>query len=319
MVSERSDPVPGGPAQAPTRLAPGPAAPLRRLRVRWAWLFLAPSLLAAAAVAGWPLARTATFAFTDARLTELAAARWVGLENFVWILEDPDWWRAVWNTLVFTACSVSLELILGLAFALLLSVQLRGRRALQAVALIPWAVPTIVSARMWSWMYHDVYGVMNDLLLRLGAIDAPVAWLADPKTAMAAVIMTDVWKATPFVTLLLLAGLQTIPGHVYAAARIDGAGPVRTFVHVTLPLLRPAIAVALVFRTLDALRVFDLIYVMTSNSPATATVSIYARQRLIDFQDVGLGSAASLLIFVLVGLVSVAYVASLRPATEEAR
>ncbi len=319
MVSEPSDPLSGAAAQAPTRVAPGPGLPLRRLRVRWAWLFLAPSLLAAAAVAGWPLARTATFAFTDARLTELAAAQWVGLENFVWILKDPDWWRSVWNTLVFTVCSVSLELILGLAFALLLSTEVRGRSALRAVALIPWAVPTIVSAQMWSWMYHDMYGVINDLLLRLGAVDAPVAWLADPETAMAAVIMTDVWKATPFVTLLLLAGLQTIPEHVYAAARIDGAGAVRTFAHVTLPLLRPAIVVALIFRTLDALRVFDLIYVMTSNSRATATVSIYARQHLIDFQDVGYGSAASLLIFILVGLVSVAYVASLRPATEEAR
>jgi trehalose/maltose transport system permease protein len=282
-------------------------------------LFLAPSLLAAAAVAGWPLARTATFAFTDARLTELDAARWVGLENFIWILKDPDWWRAVWNTLVFTACSVSLELVLGLGFALLLNAGLRGNRALRAVAIVPWAVPTIVSAQMWSWMYHDIYGVINDALLRLGAIEAPVAWLADPETAMAAVIMTDVWKATPFVTLLLLAGLQTVPDHLIAAARVDGAGPVRTFLHVTLPLLRPAIVVALVFRTLDALRVFDLIYVMTSNSRATATVSVYARQHLIDFQDVGYGSAASLLIFVLVGLVSIAYVTALKPATEEAK
>ncbi|MFQ5953755.1 MAG: carbohydrate ABC transporter permease [Kiloniellales bacterium] len=297
----------------------GRAFPLRRLRVRWAWLFLAPSLVAAAAVAGWPLLRTASFAFTDARLSELDAARWIGVENFVAILGDPGWWRAVWNTLVFTVASVSLELVLGLAFALMLNARLRGRPALRAVALVPWAVPTIVCAQMWSWMYHDVYGVLNDLLLRLGVIEAPVAWLADPATAMAAVIMTDVWKATPFMTLLLLAGLQIIPDHVYAAARIDGAGPLRILVHITLPLLRPAIVVALIFRSLDAFRVFDLIYVMTSNSRATATVSVYARQHLIDFQDVGYGSAASLLVFLLVGLISIGYVASLRPATEAAR
>lgn len=166
-------------------------------------------------------------------------------------------------------------------------------------------------------MYHDVYGVVNDLALRLGLVDAPVAWLAEPATAMAAVIMTDVWKATPFMTLLLFAGLQTIPGHLYEAARVDGAGALRRFWHVTLPLLRPAMLVALVFRTLDALRVFDLIYVMTSNSRATATVSVYARQQLIDFQDVGYGSAASLLIFLLAGLATVAYVAALRPGLEQ--
>ena len=258
-------------------------------------------------------------AFTDAELGQRDAAAWIGINNFLLILTDPVWWRAVWNTLVFTVCSVVLEFGLGLSFALLLNTQLRGQPGLRAIALIPWAVPTVVSAQMWGWMFHDVYGVFNDLLLGLGAIEAPVAWLADPATAMAAVILTDVWKATPFVTLLLLAGLQTVPTSVLDAARIDGAGPLRTFVHVTLPLLRPAIVVVLVFRTLDAFRVFDLIYVMTSNSQATATVSVYARQQLIDFQDVGVGSAASLLIFVLIAIASVAYVASLRPVTEEAR
>lgn len=294
-----------------------PARPLQQRRVLWAWAFLAPALAAAAAVAGWPLLRTAMLAFTDARLGAPVGPRWVGLENFALVLADPDWWLAVWNTALFTVCSVALELVLGLAFALLLGAGLKGRRALQAVALVPWAVPTIVAAQMWSWMYHDVYGVVNDLALRLGLVDAPVAWLAEPATAMAAVIMTDVWKATPFMTLLLFAGLQTIPGHLYEAARVDGAGALRRFWHVTLPLLRPAMLVALVFRTLDALRVFDLIYVMTSNSRATATVSVYARQQLIDFQDVGYGSAASLLIFLLAGLATVAYVAALRPGLEQ--
>lgn len=295
------------------------SGPLARLRRRWAWAFLAPALLAAALVAGWPLLRTGVLAFTDARLGDAAGGRWIGLDNFLWLLSDPDWWQAVWNTVVFTVISVAFELALGLAFALLLNNRMPGRGGFRAVALIPWAVPTVVSAQMWSWMYHDVYGVLNDLALRLGMIDAPVAWLAEPATAMAAVILTDVWKATPFVTLLLLAGLQGVPAELHAAARIDGAGAWRRFLYITLPLLRPAIAVALIFRTIDALRVFDLIYVMTSNSRATATVSVYARQQLIDFQETGYGSAASLLIFVLVGLISVAYVALLRPAVEEAR
>jgi trehalose/maltose transport system permease protein len=290
-----------------------PRAPLAARRARTAWLFLLPMLAILAAVAGWPLLRTAGFAFTDAYLADLAAARWVGFENFAFALTDPGWWNAVWNTLVFTVLTVSLQFALGLVIALALNRRFRGRGPLRAIVLIPWAVPTVVSAQMWRWMYHDVYGVVNDLLLRLGLIEAPVAWLAGGATAMAAVVITDVWKATPFMALLLLAGLQTIPAQLYEVARVDGVGPIRTFLHITLPLLRPAIAVALIFRTLDALRVFDLIYVMTSNAEATATVSVYARQQLIDFQDVGYGSAVSMLVFVLVGLVSVAYVAGLRP------
>jgi trehalose/maltose transport system permease protein len=166
---------------------------------------------------------------------------------------------------------------------------------------------------MWRWMYHDIYGVVNDLLLRAGLIDGPIAWLAQPATAMAAVVLTDVWKTTPFVTLLLLAGLQTISQDMHDAAKMDGAGPLQRLRFITLPMLKPAIAVVLVFRALDALRVFDLIYVMTSNSRATASVSVYARHQLIDFQDIGLGSAASVLIFALIGAVSVVLVAALRP------
>ncbi len=284
-----------------------PAVSLGGGRRRRAWVLLAPSLLAAALVAGWPLLRTFGLAFGS------------GFDDFALVLTDPDWWRAVGNTLAFTVASVALEFALGLGFALLLNAGLKGAGALTAVALIPWAVPTVVAAKMWSWMYHDVYGVVNDLALRLGLIEAPVAWLADPGSAMAAVVLTDVWKATPFVTLLLLAGLRTIPPQLYDAARADGAGPLGCFLYVTLPLLRPAILIALTFRSLDALRVFDLIYVMTTNSRTTATVSVYARQLLIDFQETGPGAAASVLIFALVGLAAVAYVAALRPAMEPAR
>ncbi len=284
---------------------------LARRRARTAWAFLAPALLLLVAVAGWPLARTAMLAFTDARLGEPGA--WVGLENLAWALRDPVWWISVRNTFVFAVCAVSIELVLGLALALVLNAPLRGRGAMRAAALIPWAIPTVVAAQMWRWMYNDAYGVVNDLGLRLGLIDAPVAWLAGDATAMAAAVVADVWKATPFVALLLLAGLQTIPAQLHEAARVDGAGPVRRFFAVTLPLLKPAIAVAVVFRALDALRVFDLFYVMTGNAEATATMSIYARQQLVDFQDAGYGSAIALLAFATIGLASMALVLLLRP------
>jgi trehalose/maltose transport system permease protein len=282
-------------------------------KARTAWLFLTPAIVMLAAVAGWPLLRTVRFAFTDAQLTALDSAHWVGLENFAALLADPDWWHAVAVTLVFTVVSVGLEFALGLIVALVLDAPFLGRGALRAAMLIPWAVPTVVSAQMWRWMYNESYGVINDLLLRLGLIQAPVAWLANDRTAIAAVIVTDVWKATPFVALLLLAGLQNISEELYDAAKIDGAGPLARFLRITLPLLRPAIAVALIFRTLDALRVFDLIYVMTSNSRSTATISVYARQQLVDFQDVGYGSAASSVIFVIIALAGIGYIAVLKP------
>ena len=282
-------------------------------KARTAWLFLAPAIAILGAVAGWPLIRTVSFAFTDAQLSALGAARWIGVQNFTDLLADPDWWHAVAVTLIFAVVSVTLEFILGLIVALVLHARFRGRGALRAAMLIPWAVPTVVSAQMWRWMYNDSYGVINDLLLRLGLIHAPVAWLANDRTAIAAVIVTDVWKATPFVALLLLAGLQNISEELYDAAKIDGAGPLARVRRITLPLLRPAIAVALIFRTLDALRVFDLIYVMTSNSRATATISVYARQQLVDFQDVGYGSAASSVIFVIIALAGIGYIAVLKP------
>lgn len=287
-----------------------------RYRLRAARWLLLPALALLALVAGWPLLRTIALAFTDATLAQPGPAAWVGLENFAYLASDRTWWRAVGNTLAFAAVSVALELALGLAVALVLRRVFPGSGLLRAVVLLPWAIPNVVSARMWAWMAHDVYGVLNDALLRLGVLAEPVAWLADPLTALGMVVVADVWKTTPFVALLLLAGLQAIPGELYEAARVDGAGPLRCFRHVTLPLLRPAIAVALVFRLLDALRVFDVVYVMLGTSRATTTVSVYARQQLIDFQDFGYGSAAAFAVFVLVALATVAVLTGLRVRME---
>jgi trehalose/maltose transport system permease protein len=271
-------------------------------------LFLAPMLLVLAVSAGWPLARTVFFALTDARLSGLAEARFVGSENFwnsAWggLLSDPAWWNAVGNTLIFATASVAAETVLGVVIALVLDRSFRGRGVVRAVVLIPWAIPTIVSAKMWTWMLHDQFGVVNDLLLSARVIAEPVAWLADPDTALAAVILVDVWKTTPFMALLVLAALQVLPGDIYEAARIDGAGPATRFFRITLPLIWPALMVAVVFRSLDALRMFDVVYAMTGTSDDTMTMSVFARQQLVEFQDVGYGSAASTLLFLTVGVV----------------
>ncbi len=278
-----------------------------RERVRSAWLFTSPMLVVLALVAGWPLLRTIWFGFTDARLDDMAAAEFIGLGNFVLLAEDETWWRAVRNTVWFTVVSVSLETVLGMIIALVLNARFAGRGLMRAAVLIPWAIPTIVSAKMWGWMYHDQFGVVNDVLLALGVIAEPVAWTADPGLAIYAVIAVDVWKTTPFMALLLLAGLQMLPAECYESARVDGVNPVKVFFRITLPLIKPALMVAVIFRALDALRVFDLIYVLTSNSEDTMSMSVYARQQLVDFQDVGFGSAASTMLFMIIAAFTVLY------------
>ncbi|MEE8123506.1 MAG: sugar ABC transporter permease [Alphaproteobacteria bacterium] len=278
-----------------------------RGRIRSAWLFTSPMLVVLALVAGWPLLRTIWFAFTDARLDDMAAAEFIGLGNFVLLAEDETWWRAVRNTVWFTVVSVSLETVLGMIIALVLNARFAGRGLMRAAVLIPWAIPTIVSAKMWGWMYHDQFGVVNDVLLALGVIAEPVAWTADPGLAIYAVIAVDVWKTTPFMALLLLAGLQMLPAECYESARVDGVHPVKVFFRITLPLIKPALMVAVIFRALDALRVFDLIYVLTSNSEDTMSMSVYARQQLVDFQEVGFGSAASTMLFMIIAAFTVLY------------
>jgi trehalose/maltose transport system permease protein len=280
----------------------------QKKRTRLAWAYLAPLLVTLALVAAWPLLRTIAFSLTDANLSDLSQWQFVGLDNYVYLLSDPQWWRAVGNTLLFTLLSVGLETILGLVIALTINAHMPGRGLVRAAILIPWAIPTVVSAKMWAWMLHDLYGVVNALLMTLGLIDRPWAWLADPTLSMAAVVLVDVWKATPFMALLTLAALQVLPQDIYEAARVDGVGPVKAFFHITLPLIRPALLIAIIFRGLDALRVFDVIYVLTGNNESTATMSVYARQQLVDFQDVGFGSTAATCLFVIVALITTAVI-----------
>ena len=226
--------------------------------------------------------------------------RFIGLANFRFLLQDARFWSALGHTAYFTAVAIAVELLLGLPVALLLH---RGRGLLRAAVLLPWAIPTAVSARMWAWLFNADYGLLHRL--------APgIDWLGSPSTALHAAILVDVWKTTPFVALILLAGLQTIPDDVYEAASIDGAGRARTFVSVTLPLLRPAILVALLFRSLDAFRVFDAIYVLTEGGPANATetLSIYAYKTLMRSGDFGYGSTLSVATFACVLVIGLVFV-----------
>lgn len=235
------------------------------------------------------------------------------------VLADPLWWMAVGNTLRFSIMSVSLELVFGMLLALLMNEKFRGQGLVRTAILVPWAIPTIVSARMWSWMFHDQYGVVNDVLLKMGVINTPLAWVADPVLSMWAVVIIDVWKTTPFMALMLLAALQLIPRDLYEAARIDGASAWQRFRRITLPLIMPAMIVALIFRVMDALRVFDLIYILTSNSEATVSVSGYARDQLVSYQEMGSGSAASVLVFMMVAGIAACFVMLGRRSNGEAK
>jgi trehalose/maltose transport system permease protein len=286
-------------------------------RTRTVWLFMAPMLLGLVVVAAWPLARSIWFSFTDTNINDMAAGKFVGLDNYIGefgLFFNPnytdgfwasDWGIAVRNTFKFAVVSVALETLAGLGVAMLLNQDFRGRAFVRTAVLVPWAIPTVVSARMWGWMLHDQFGVINQMLVDVGFIAHKIAWTANPDYALWTAVGVDVWKTTPFMALLILAALQTLPGDCYEAARVDGVHPLRVFFKVTLPLIKHPLMVAVVFRLLDALRIFDLIYVLTSNSSSTISMSGFVRREMIDNGNIGYGSAASTSLFLII-LVSAA-------------
>lgn len=271
------------------------------------YLFVAPTLLVFLVVAAYPIVAAIALSLRRVVLV-FHEDRFVGLDNYVFLASDPRFYTALANTTYFALVAVLVELALGLGFALLLNATFRGRGAFRAAVLVPWAIPTVVSAKTWAWLFQPDVGVMTRLLP-----GRDVDWLGMPGYAMHAAILVDVWKTTPFVALLLLAGLQTIPDDVYKAAAIDGASKLRTFRSITLPMLRPAITLALVFRTLDAFRVFDAVYVLTDGGPAntTETLSIYAYKTLLRSSDFGYGSTLAVATFVCVMAISALSIALL--------
>jgi trehalose/maltose transport system permease protein len=287
------------------------AAPISswaKARERLAWLFVAPALLVVILVAIYPLVRTFQLSFTNARLGATSDPRWIGLENYERLWRDDQFWSSLKNTVIFTVAAVGFETLLGMIIALTIHSNFKGRGLVRTSMLVPWAIPTVVSAQMWKWMYHDVYGVVNDFFGgKLGVMDPDTALLANTDTSLPAIIAVDVWKTTPFMALLLLAGLQIIPGDIYESSNIDGASKVRQFFDMTLPLLKPALLVALIFRTMDSFRVYDVIYVMKAKSPDTMSIAIYAQQLLIDSQRLGRGSAAAVVIFLIIAVFVVIY------------
>jgi multiple sugar transport system permease protein len=271
---------------------------------RQAYLLVAPAVIVLSLVAAIPILAAAWLSL-ERRILVFHEDRFIGLDNYRFLFSDPRFHSALGNTVYFSAVAVALELALGLGFALLLKASFGGKGLLRASVLVPWAIPTVVSAKLWAWLFNPDHGALTRILP-----GHDVNWLGSPGYAMHASILVDVWKTTPFVALLLLAGLETIPSDLYRAAEIDGASRARAFFSVTLPLLRPTIVITLIFRTLDAFRVFDAIYVLTGGGPAntTETLSIYAYKTLMRSGDFGYGSTLSVATFFCVMAISVVYI-----------
>jgi trehalose/maltose transport system permease protein len=285
---------------------------LQRRQTRLAWVLLAPALAVLGLVAFYPLGKTVYQSFTNEQFLALEPTKWIGLDNYRRLIHDTIFRDAVWTTVKFTLITVAFEFVLGMIIALVVNSSFKGRGVMRAVMLVPWAIPTVISARMWQWMYNSIYGVINDALERAHIIHHPVAWTAEPSTQLAAVCAVDIWKTTPFVALLLLAGLQVIPNELYEAASVDGASKWQQFWRITMPLLRPAILVALIFRTLDALRVFDVFYVFFGSASNTQTMAIYNQNTIVSIGDVGYGAAISVAIFLIIAIFVVIYVTFMR-------
>lgn len=293
-----------------------------RADARLGLLLAAPAVLTIMVVAVIPLAGTILDSLYQLSLRfENAPRPFVGLDNYWLVLTDDSWYNALQVTGIVAGVSVAVELVLGMIIALLINRSFRGRGIVRASVLVPWALTTVVSAKMWAWIYDGRYGVANDLLMRLGMIDAPIIFLVRPEVTIWAMIAAEIWKTTPFMALLLLAGLQLIPQELFEAAALDGASRWQAFWRVTLPILRPTILVALLFRTIDAVRMFDLPRVLTNGGPgkSTETLVLYTYNTFFTSLNFGYGSALAVMIFVIVMLVSFVFIKVLGAPTQGTR
>jgi multiple sugar transport system permease protein len=269
---------------------------------RLAFLMVTPSMLLIAAVAAYPIIYAIWLSLHDYSVRVAGLQRFDGLGNYSEALQSKEFWSALSVTLRFTAVTVVLEFLLGLAMALAMHQAFKGQGVLRTVVLVPWAVLTVVTAIMWRTIFESPQGIVNAIL------GSDTVWLGEQPQAFFVVVVADVWKTAPFMALLILAGLQTIPGEIYEAAKVDGANTWQRFIKITLPLLTPAILVALIFRTLDALRIFDLPYVLTKGANGTTTLSVLAYQTFAENRIYGYGAALSVLTFIVVMIVSFAYI-----------
>src|SRR5215210_537818 len=275
---------------------------------RLATLLLSPAMAVIALVAAYPIGYAIWLSLNEYSVRTPGLSRWAGLRNYETALSAESFQSAIVNTLIFTVGSVSLELILGLAMAMAMHNAFKGKGLIRTVVLVPWAILTVVTAITWQTIFEPQLGFVNTMLRGIGLPGGDIVWLGEQGYAMAVLIFADVWKTAPFMALLVLAGLQVIPDDVYEAAKVDGASAWQRFTKITLPLLKPAILVALIFRTLDALRIFDLPFVLTKGAHGTTTLSLISYETFQTNRILGLGSALAVLTFIIVMIVSFVYI-----------
>lgn len=293
-----------------------------RADARLGLLLAAPAIVTILVIAVIPLVGTILDSLFKISLRfENAPRPFVGLDNYASLLTDDAWYNALSVTALVAGVSVAVELVLGMIIALLVNRSFVGRGVVRASVLVPWALTTVVSAKMWAWIYDGRYGVANDLLMRLHLIDAPIIFLVRPEVTIWAMIVAEIWKTTPFMALLLLAGLQLISQDLYEAAALDGASPWQAFWRVTLPIIKPTILVALLFRTIDGVRIFDLPRVLTNGGPgkSTETLVLYTYNTFFTSLNFGYGSTLAVMTFALVMFVSFIYIKILGAPTQGAR
>lgn len=266
------------------------------------WLLCAPAVAAMLLVTAWPILYACWLSLHHYDLRFPGQRAFVGLANYLSVLSSEVWWQSLFNTLIITAGSVVVELVLGLALALLMHRAIFGRRTVRAAILVPYGIITVVAALAWKFAFDPTTGFVNALL----GLEQP--WLSERWSAFFVIILTEIWKTTPFMALLLLAGLTLVPGELLRAARVDGASALQRLFRITLPLMKPAILVALLFRTLDAFRIFDTVFVQTRGAHATESVSIVGYNTLITRLNLGLGSAVSVLIFIGVLIIALIFI-----------
>lgn len=278
---------------------------IRKREKQTGWLLITPALIILAFVFVYPIARAFWLSLFTQNLGTQLEPIFSGFNNYGRMVGDGRFWQSLWNTTIFTTVAIFLELVFGMTFALVLNQAFFGRSFARTAALIPWALPTAVMGLAWAWIFNDQYGVINDILFRLGIINEAITWLGEPTRAMFALIVADVWKTTPFIALILLAGLQSISSDLYEAHAIDGATPIQSFKQITLPLLVPQILISLLFRFAQSFGIFDLVQVMTGGGPAGATemVSIYIYATVRRYLDFGYGAALVTVTFLLLIIV----------------
>lgn len=285
------------------------------------YILLAPALILIGIIAIFPILKTFWYSLFEMQLQNITSSKFIGIENYTKMGKDVMFLQSLWNTVYFTIFSVFLELIIGFIAALLMDLKFKGRAVLRAAILIPWAIPGIIVALIWQYMFNDRLGIINEMFLKMHLISSPVLWLGTKGYAMWSVIVVDVWKQVPFMALILVAGLQMIPKELYESCDVDGATYLEKLFYITIPEMKPVIKVALLFRTMGAFKVFDTIYGLTAGGPgnSTSSITIYAYKTLFSDLDFGYGSAIAIATFIIIFFLCLVYIKLLDTKSEEGK